>query len=282
MFVSKVCCSCSACVGFKALPCASSSSCSHSSSSSAAVSLAALPCASQATSTGREAGPTAEMFMFSVSGRCCAHAMNCCGTPFSGSCCVRSSLSGTSAYSWHTLLRVCTSFMYSCRLTISACALLTCSMLRANRTTKVFCTCVVVGGSEVASSSGLAWARRMQLPPMPFSCSSLSPLPRLSLRHTGRPRQLSMRVPKDAFCHELCSRPSQSRFASAGGGMAISAAVRRHKLRMQVLQHCTVASSSPMPAQRLSNGFWSARHLTLFVCSSQVISGCRGCWIDEA
>ena len=114
--------------------------------------------------------------MFSVSGRCCPHAMNCSGTPFSGSCCVRSSLSGTFAYSWHTLLRVCTSFMYSCRLTISACAWLTCSMLRANRTTKVFCTCVVVGGSEVASSSGLAWARRMQLPPMPFSCSSLSPL----------------------------------------------------------------------------------------------------------
>ena len=94
----------------------------------------------------------------------------------------------------------------------------------------------------------------MEFPAMPFSASSLSPTEgrKMSCRHTARPRQLSMRVPIDACWQSGCSRPSQRRFASAGGGMAISSS-RRHKLLMQSLQHQTVASLSPTPAQRRSS-----------------------------
>ena len=161
-------------------------------------------------------------------------------------------------------------------------------MLRANKTTKLAWTCSFVGGSDAASSSGRACASRMELPETPFSCSSLAPFPRISFRHTARPRQLSIRVPTDALWQVKCSRPNQKRFASANGGMAISSGVRLHKLLIHVLQHQTVAFLSPTPAQRPSTFAAGSsaspigRHGTRFVCRSHVISGCRGCWTDDA
>ena len=87
----------------------------------------------------------------------------------------------------------------------------------------------------------------------------------MSLRHTGRPKQLSIFVPKEVFWHKMCSRPNQSKFASAGGGIRICVGAGRQRLFIQVLQHHTVVSMSPTPAQRESADWFVGRQGTLLV-----------------
>ena len=143
---------------------------------------------------------------------------------------------------------------YSSRCTIRACAFFTSSMLRENRTTNDSCISSVRGGRVTPTSRSLACAKNMKLPAMPFSASSWLPLPKINLRQTGRPKQLSRRAPVVALLQSGCSRPNHRRLASAGGGILMSFSWR-HRLEMQILQHQTVASMSPTPAQRESKVF---------------------------